>query len=104
MNPSNFLSHPWDSVQQSTEAETVARNIMVILSKAGDTFRRLSWEEYREAWLKDGRFTEMERVYFEQVWPYTLSAEKAAMFSPVWAQAAKEAASSGFLKRHKVEK
>jgi hypothetical protein len=95
VKPNNFLSQPMSSIQNKSEAETVARNIMVILSATGNRFRRLSWEEYKSARLRDGSFTEAEQVYFEKVWPYTVSAEKAAMFSPVWGRAGSAAEEAG---------
>jgi hypothetical protein len=43
MKPSNLKNHPYDSRLQNNESETVARNIMVILSRTGNEFRLLSW-------------------------------------------------------------
>lgn len=86
MKPSNFTQYPFDSLTAKNEGERVARNIMVILSRAGDEFRRLSWDEYKAERLKDGRFTNGERKYFDQVVHYCGSAEAAARFSPTWAR------------------
>lgn len=83
-NPSNFTVQPIASVLRKSEAETIARNIMVILERTGNTFRNLSWEEYKEERLKDGHFTESEKKYFDQVIDYCASAETARLFSPAW--------------------
>jgi len=82
--PSNFTAQPWSSVAQSSEAETIARNIMVILKRTGDTFRNLSWEEYSQERKKDGKFSEREKKYFNQVIDYCVSAETARLFSRTW--------------------
>jgi len=37
--PSDFTNEPMGSVLQKSEAETVARNIMVILKRTGDTYK-----------------------------------------------------------------
>lgn len=74
-----------NSVLQKSEAETIARNYMVILYRMGDKWRGLSWEEYKAERLKDGGFTDGERKYFDQVSPYCQSAEVARSFSPKWA-------------------
>ncbi len=73
------------SVLQKSEAETIARNIMVILFRTGDTFRPLSWEEYKEERLKDGQFSEGEKRYFDQVIDYCDSPKTAKLFSKEWA-------------------
>lgn len=85
MEPSNFLTHPWNSVYGNAETETIAHNIMAILSRTGDTFRLISWSEYKAERLKDVDFSEAEKGYFEEVISYCLSAERAASFSPTWA-------------------
>ena len=84
MKPSNFTKQPMASVLQKSEAETIARNIMVILKRTGDFFRPLSWDEYKAERLKDGHFTESEKQYFDQVIGYCSNAESAKSFSPVW--------------------
>ncbi len=83
-NPSHFTDKPWNSVFQKCEHETIARNIMVILSRTGDTFRPLSWEEYSEERKKDGQFSEGEKQYFESVINYCSSPEQAGKFSKSW--------------------
>ena len=57
MNPSDFCIKPWNSVLAKCEAEVVACNIMVILKRTGDTWRRLTVEEYEAERLKDGNYT-----------------------------------------------
>lgn len=84
MQPSNYTGYPWNSVLEKSEAETVARNIMTILKRTGDTWRELTWEEYKTERLKDGRFSEMEQGYYEQVIPYCKSADTANLFCKNW--------------------
>lgn len=84
MKPSNFTNHPYDSVMQNYEAETVARNIMVILSRTGNTWRPLSLEEYTAERQKDGKWTEQESALFGRVSRFCLSAETANCFSQAW--------------------
>jgi hypothetical protein len=86
MNPSNFLKVPFDSVLKNSESETIARNIMVILSRTGNQWRSLSWEEYKEARVKDGNFTQSERQYFDKVAGFCVAAESAKAFCPSWAE------------------
>lgn len=85
MKPSDFKKHPWNSIFQKTEAEVVARNIMVILSWTGDRFRLLSWSEYVEHRRRDGEFSMKEKEYFDKVVGHCISVEKARKFSPKWA-------------------
>lgn len=82
--PSDFEKHPYDSVHQRMETEVVARNIMVILSRTGNTWRRLTWEEYQTERLKDGEFTMSEFREFEAALPYCTSESQARLFSPEW--------------------
>lgn len=88
--PSNFLKQPMDSVIQKSEAEIVARNIMVILSRTGDMWRTLEWNEYEAGRHKDGEYADMEHGYFDQVSEYCRSEVAARTFSPVWAEVAEE--------------
>ena len=85
--PSDFTKNPMDSVARKSEAETVARNIMVILKRTGNEWRRLGWEEYKTERLEDGGFSESEWGYFDEVVGYCISPETAVLFSPVWAEA-----------------
>lgn len=84
MLPSDFTSHPYDSVLHKSEPETIMRNIMVILSRTGNAFRRLTWDEYKQERLNDGNFTESEKQYFDQVIDYSISEIEARKFSPAW--------------------
>lgn len=87
MNPSDFKTFPNNSVLYHYESEEVARNIMSILARTGDTFRGLTWWEYRAERQADGHFTESEHEHFDKVLAYCHSQETAALFSPVWAGA-----------------
>lgn len=84
--PGNFTKHPYNSITHKSECETVARNIMVILSRTGNTFRVLDWNEYKAERLKDGNFTESEKTYFDRVVDYCATVESAMKFSPGWAK------------------
>lgn len=86
MKPSNFCTHPYDSVLKNNESETVARNIMVILKRTGNKFRTLSWDEYKAEREKDGQFTWSEREYFDRVSGFCTSAESAIAFCENWAK------------------
>ena len=82
--PSDFIIEPWDSIFKSKESEIIALNIMKILKRTGDTFRKISWEEYKEERLKDGNFTESEKVYFEKVVNFCATLEGTKLFSRTW--------------------
>lgn len=84
MKPSDFTTHPYSSVFMKSEHETVATNIMVILKHTGNTFRDLSWQEYKEERLKDGDFSSEEQRFFNDVKPYTVNSEVAKTFSKSW--------------------
>lgn len=87
MKPSNYLRHPYDSILQKTESEIVARNIMVILSRTGNKFRCLSWEEYDSERQKDGGPNWSEKLHFEKVANYCASSKAANRFCKDWASA-----------------
>jgi len=84
MKPSDFLKHPYGSVLHNNESETVARNIMVILSKTGNEFRLLSWQEYKEHRLMDGNFTDSEKHCFDKVSGFCVSEHSAKSFCESW--------------------
>lgn len=84
MSPNNFKVQPMNSVMHKSEAETVARNIMVILSRTGNTWRLLPWNEYKAERRNDNNFTMSEQSYFNNVIDYTSSEQAARLFSPVW--------------------
>ncbi len=88
ITPSLFKHFPWDSVLANNESETVARNIMVILARTSNTFRYLTWDEYRIERLKDGEFQECEKMYFEKV-SYLANGNKNQItaFSKRWEEA-----------------
>jgi len=84
MKPSDFTKFPYDSIIQNSEHEEIARNIMVILKRTGDTFRELSWEEYKTERKNDGGFTNSEKPFFDRVKKYCISEETVKSFSPTW--------------------
>lgn len=86
MKPSDFNTYPWNSVCQESESETVAKNIMIILKKLGDSWKDLNWDEYKALRLIDGNFSEIEKKYFDKVIGYCKSADTAVLFSPEWAK------------------
>lgn len=87
MKPSDFTEYPWNSKRSNFESEMVAVNIMVILSRTGNEWRLLPWEEYKEERLKDGNFSYKEETWFNAVVEYTTSPENAKGFCPTWAKA-----------------
>lgn len=88
MKPSNFKNLPMGSVLQKSEPETVARNIMVILARTGDEWRKLPYSEYEQEREKDGDYWIGEEKYFNQVIDFCISPDCAKLFSPVWKEVA----------------
>ena len=88
MTPSLFTEKPWGSTLQNHESEVVARNIMIILERTGNTFRELTWDEYKSERMKDNDFSEKEKSYFEKV-AYLANGNKQHIinFSPSWKDA-----------------
>ena len=84
--PSSFRNYPWDSIFKKSQAEVVAQNIMKILSRKGNEFRELTWEEYVEERKKDGNFNSIEEYYFRMVVHHCQSAEAAVLVSKEWAE------------------
>lgn len=79
---------------ENSECETVAKNIMVILARTGDTFRELTEEEYRAERIKDyennpkgGGYSYIESQIFDRVKNVAKSAIMAARFCDDWAKA-----------------
>jgi len=72
------------SVFMKSEHETIALNIMIILKRTGDKFRKLSYKEYETERLKDGNYSKVEKVYFDQVIKYCKNATTARLFSKAW--------------------
>jgi len=74
-----------------SECEDIALNIMKVLKRTGNTWRRLNWEEYVEVRLKDkatdkggGFDASKERPVFYKVIKYTVSEESARSFGGTW--------------------
>lgn len=106
LKPSHFATqHPWASVLVKRQYEGIALNIMKILKRKGNTFRPLSWEDYKSErindiklqWEEEG-FADLsfdfdfllreEQIYFKEVAPYCESGDTAALFSPAWKEIA----------------
>jgi len=95
MKPSEFKNKStMGSILHKHEPEVIAANVMTILARTGDTFRALTWEEYKEERLKDGNFSERERPFFNQVVEYCATSHGAAAFCPGWAEVAMEQANA----------
>jgi hypothetical protein len=71
---------PFSSAVQKLELEFLAKSIMDVLARTGDTFRLLSFEEYDKKCQSS--FTDKQT--FDRVAGYCVSAEKAAKFSKYW--------------------
>jgi hypothetical protein len=83
--PSDLIKeYPFESVFGKSEYETIALNIMRILERTGNTWRKLSYEEYETERLKDSNYSKQEEMYFEQVLKYTENPSMAAKFSTEW--------------------
>ncbi len=82
--PSDFTNHPFGSLFRNTETEVIAVNIMKILKRTGDTFRTLTFDEYKKERQKDKNFTEGEKEYFHKVKSYCKSADTAKLLSEAW--------------------
>lgn len=76
---------PEKSVLLKRGYEIVAQNIMVVLSRTGNRFRDLPWEEYVSERKKDKGFSDGEKEYFNAVIGYCKNADSALLFSPEWA-------------------
>ena len=90
LKPSVFTKHPWNSILCNTESEIVARNIMVILARLGDTWQKLTWRKYKSECKKDSGFSKMEKHTFEKVYPMVCNPIGAIGFSPCWKEAAEK--------------
>jgi len=90
--PKDFIKYPWGSVFENSERETVALNIMKILSRTGNEWRTLSWDEYLEERVKDGggnthnQYYLSEKDCFEDVIRYTVSESTAKLFCSDWSE------------------
>lgn len=84
-SPSDLVKkYPFESVFEKSEHETIALNIIRVLERTGNTWRKLSYEEYKTERLKDGNYSKQEEIYFEQVLKYTENPTIAAKFSSEW--------------------
>lgn len=83
--PSDFITWPWSSVKQNSECEQIAKNIMVVLKRTGDTFRPLTWEEYKsDIETRERTVPDSEKAYFDNVIDFCKSADTAQLFSESW--------------------
>lgn len=78
------MTQPMGSVLQKSEAETVARNIMVILNRTGNEWRELTPKEYQEERMKDRDWWSGELSYFDKVIAYCKSPDIADLFCKNW--------------------
>lgn len=81
--PSDYTVYPHGSVMDQY-AEMIAKNIMKILAKNGNEWRRLEWNEYSHEMCIDVDFCQDEIDYFEKVNDFCVSPNHAACFSEVW--------------------
>jgi hypothetical protein len=89
--PSDYKSFPMASVEQSHEREQAAYNIMQILARNGNTWRKLSLKEYKKERKKDGQVVEhLEEHFFLCCRWHCLSAETADSFCPTWYSRSKQ--------------
>lgn len=86
LRPSDFARiDPYESVFRQAEYKTVAQNIMICLKRTGDTFRKLTLEEYiTERNYAKSPYHSSEAYYFNYVIDYCISADKAKTFSRAW--------------------
>jgi len=85
-SPSDFYGS-FNSVFNKSEYEIIANNIMTILERVGNTWKKLPWKTYKRERMKDGAIdwhVEAEREYFDGAVLYCVSPEKAAAFCPRW--------------------
>jgi hypothetical protein len=76
--PSDFSVLPVGSYFGKFHAELMFLNIMKILNRTGNKFRRLSLKEYKLERNKDeNSYNNDEETWFKWVVPYTTSAAKA---------------------------
>lgn len=84
--PSDFNVFPLASVVRDGNAEQVAQYIMAILSRTGNTWRNLSWDEFKAERNKDERFHLNEKDWYNKVIEYCQSAQTARLFCKDWAK------------------
>lgn len=83
--PKVFTDKPFSSILQKSEAETIARNVMVIRDRLGKW--ELTAEEYQREREKDGSFTLGELGYFKEVAPLIRDSVGAMNFCETWQKA-----------------
>lgn len=87
--PGNFVAHPIASIAGNSETETVAANIMRILKRTGNTWRKLSWVEYvkERKTEKSSTFTDGEQHHFENCEIFNITtAQDALNFCKDWVE------------------
>lgn len=88
LKPIQFTGYPWGSIFQNHESEVIARNIMIILARTGNTFRELTYNEYKqERFIDEGMYPENEKPCFEKVSYLALGKEEdLKKFCPDWSK------------------
>lgn len=85
LKPSDIKNiRPWNSLSGERSHELVAWNIIIILAITLDTFRPLSWEEYKKHREADGKFDHAEEGMFNRVAPLLTTLEDVQAYSPDW--------------------
>jgi hypothetical protein len=83
--PSHFTNYPWSSVKQKSEWESIAQNIMRVMSEHGNDFSiGLSLEQYTAYREKEGGSVRISQESFDELMEYCKSAETAKLFSKDW--------------------
>jgi len=88
MKPSNFTTHPHFSITKKHEYEAFVFNIMKILARTGDKFRKITLDEYIKERKKDDIdcfIQQYEKDLLDHFSEYCTSAEKAIEFCSDWA-------------------
>lgn len=88
LKPSNFTILPMNSIFNKYEYELMAQNIMKILKRTGDKFRKIELDEYIAERKKDGGYSSQENEYFLKVVDLCSVPEGVISFSPVWKEIA----------------
>ncbi len=84
--PLNYTRQPFDSSAKSLEYELAAQNIMLVLSRTGNVFRKLTLKEYKDNIKKvDNRIVgSSEAHYMQCAIHYCLSSIAADDFCHTW--------------------
>jgi hypothetical protein len=86
-NPSNYIGHPKSSITSLCETESVAKNIMMLLSEKGNVFRAVSFKEYSERFIDDDTEDykiDAEKNWFDEVINHCISSAAADNFCHTW--------------------